>query len=42
MLHNVTHRSAGTGGVDTLSDPNDGVRLVKFLKSIGAEAPIVP
>jgi cytochrome c peroxidase len=34
VLENVTHRSAGTGGVDTLTDRDDRRRLVKFLKSI--------
>ncbi len=42
VLDNVAHRSAGTGGIDTLSDPKDRERLVKFLKSIDAETPIFP
>jgi YVTN family beta-propeller protein len=35
-LNNVTHRSAGTGGVDTLTSPTDRQRLVDFLLSIDA------
>jgi YVTN family beta-propeller protein len=34
VLENVTHRSAGTGGVDTLTKPKDREDLVEFLKSI--------
>lgn len=34
VMQNVTHRSAGTGGVDTLSSAADRAKLVKFLKSI--------
>jgi YVTN family beta-propeller protein len=41
VLSNVTHRSSGTGGVDTLTNLNDRVRLIKFLLSIdGATTPI--
>ena len=36
VLANVTHRSAGTGGVDTLSNPSDRAKLVRFLESIDA------
>ena len=36
VLDNVTHRSAGTGGVDTLSSPADRENLVRFLLSIDA------
>jgi YVTN family beta-propeller protein len=36
VLDNVTHRSAGTGGVDTLTSPADRDRVVKFLLSIDA------
>jgi YVTN family beta-propeller protein len=36
VLANVTHRSAGTGGVDTLSNPADRQQLVEFLLSIDA------
>ena len=34
VLTNVTHRSAGTGGVDTLSSATSRAQLVKFLNSI--------
>jgi len=34
VLDNVTHRSAGTAGVDTLSNADDRAKLVKFLESI--------
>jgi len=34
VLDNVTHRSAGTGGVDTLANPADRQKLVQFLSSI--------
>jgi hypothetical protein len=37
VLQNVTHRSAGTGGVDTLSNSSDRARVVKFLQSIDAK-----
>jgi hypothetical protein len=36
VLNNVTHRSAGTGGVDTLTNATDRQRLVDFLLSIDA------
>jgi hypothetical protein len=36
VLGNVTHRSAGTGGVDTLTSAADRARLVDFLLSIDA------
>jgi cytochrome c peroxidase len=42
VMENVTHRSDGTGGVDTLSSAADRARLVKFLKSIDARTPIFP
>ena len=42
VLENVTHRSAGTGGVDTLSSPSDRQALVRFLKSIDAQTPVFP
>ena len=35
-MNNVTHRSAGTSGVDTLSNAADRDKLVKFLQSIDA------
>jgi cytochrome c peroxidase len=34
VLENVTHRSAGTAGVDTLTNLFDRKELVRFLKSI--------
>ena len=34
VLNNVTHRSAGTAGVDTLSNPTDRARIARFLQSI--------
>jgi YVTN family beta-propeller protein len=34
VLENVTHRSAGTGGVDTLSNAADRARIAKFLRTI--------
>ena len=34
VLENVTHRSAGTAGTDTLTDARDRAALVTFLKSI--------
>jgi cytochrome c peroxidase len=37
VLENVTHRSAGTSGVDTLTDPAAREDLVRFLKSIDAK-----
>jgi YVTN family beta-propeller protein len=36
VLDNVTHRSAGTAGVDPLSNPADRENVVKFLLSIDA------
>lgn len=43
VMQNVTHRSAGTGGVDTLSNPDDRANLVKFLQSIDARTlPFAP
>lgn len=42
VLNNVTHRSAGTGGVDTLSSAADRRELVRFLKSIDAQTPPFP
>jgi YVTN family beta-propeller protein len=41
VLNNVTHRSAGTSGVDTLSNAADRSKIVRFLLSIdSATAPI--
>src|SRR5262249_42202499 len=42
VLSNVVHRSAGTGGVDTLANATDRAKLVKFLKSIDAKTPTFP
>lgn len=42
VLANVTHRSAGTGGVDTLTNSADRSTLIKFLKSIDATTPVFP
>ncbi len=42
VLKNVTHRSAGTGGVDTLTDPAARENLVTFLKSIDSNTKIFP
>jgi cytochrome c peroxidase len=39
----ITHRSAGTGGIDGLSSPEDRRKLVKFLLSIDASTePVNP
>jgi len=42
VLNNVTHRSAGTGGVDTLTNAADRAMLVRFLLSIDAATPPIP
>jgi mono/diheme cytochrome c family protein len=42
VLENVTHRSAGTGGVDTLTNPADRTKLAKFVDSIDAATPTIP
>jgi cytochrome c peroxidase len=42
VLNNVTHRSAGTSGVDTLSNATDRARIVRFLLSIDAATPPIP
>ncbi len=42
VMNNVTHRSAGTGGVDTLSNPTDRARIVSFLLSIDAASSPIP
>ena len=42
VLDNVTHRSAGTSGVDTLTSPADRAKLVAFITSIDAASPIFP
>ena len=41
VLDNVTHRSAGTGGVDTLSDAADRAKIVRFILSIDSATPPV-
>ena len=41
VLLNVTHRSAGTGGVDTLTNASDRAKVATFLRSIDlATAPL--
>lgn len=42
VMNNVTHRSAGTGGVDTLTNAADRARVVKFLLSIDAATVPIP
>ena len=42
VLLNVTHRSAGTGGVDTLASAADRTKLVRFLQSIDAATAPIP
>ena len=42
VLQNVIHRSAGTGGVDTLTNAADREKLVKFLLSIDKGTPAFP
>jgi YVTN family beta-propeller protein len=42
VLENVTHRAAGTSGVDTLHAPGQRKKLVKFLKSIDLATPPLP
>lgn len=42
VLQNVTHRSAGTSGVDTLSNPADRAKIVTFLRTIDAASVPVP
>jgi YVTN family beta-propeller protein len=42
VMNNVTHRSAGTGGVDTLSNPADRAKVVSFLLSIDASTTPIP
>jgi YVTN family beta-propeller protein len=42
VMNNVTHRSAGTGGVDTLSNPADRAKVVRFLLSIDAATVPIP
>jgi YVTN family beta-propeller protein len=42
VMANVTHRSAGTGGVDTLTNAADRAKLVKFMLSIDKDTPPIP
>ncbi len=42
VLNNVTHRSAGTSGVDVLSSAADRDRIVRFLLSIDASTAPLP
>jgi hypothetical protein len=41
-MNNVTHRSAGTSGVDTLTNPADRAKVVRFLESIDAATIPIP
>jgi hypothetical protein len=42
VLQNVVHRSAGTGGVDILSNAADRAKIARFLQSIDAATVPVP
>jgi cytochrome c peroxidase len=42
VLNNVQHRSAGTGGVDTLTNPADRAFIVRFMQSIDAATTPIP
>jgi cytochrome c peroxidase len=42
VLNNVTHRSAGTAGVDTLSNAADRAKVVRFLLSIDSSTVPIP
>ena len=42
VLANVTHRSAGTGGVDTLTNAADRAKIARFLRSIDAATAPIP
>jgi mono/diheme cytochrome c family protein len=42
VMNNVTHRSAGTGGVDTMTSAADRAKVVKFLLSIDAATIPIP
>jgi YVTN family beta-propeller protein len=42
VMQNVTHRSAGTSGVDTLSNAADRARVARFLQSIDAASTPIP
>jgi YVTN family beta-propeller protein len=41
VMDNVTHRAAGTGGVDTLSNAADRAKVIRFLLSIDDKTPPV-
>jgi YVTN family beta-propeller protein len=42
VMDNVTHRSAGTSGVDTLTNAADRTKVVRFLLSIDAASVPIP
>jgi YVTN family beta-propeller protein len=42
VMDNVTHRSAGTAGVDTLTNAADRDKVVKFIQSIDAATVPIP
>jgi hypothetical protein len=42
VLQNVTHRSAGTAGVDVLTNPADRAKVVTFVRSIDAASQPIP
>ncbi len=42
VMNNVTHRSAGTGGVDTLTNAADRAKVARFLRSIDAATAPIP
>jgi cytochrome c peroxidase len=42
VLDNVTHRSAGTSGVDILTNAADRAKIVRFLLSIDAASAPIP
>jgi len=42
VMNNVTHRSAGTSGVDILSNPADRAKVVSFLLTIDAASAPIP
>jgi YVTN family beta-propeller protein len=42
VLNNVTHRSAGTSGVDILTNAADRARIVAFIQSIDAASVPIP
>jgi hypothetical protein len=42
VMNNVTHRSAGTAGVDTLTNPADRAKVVRFMESIDPGTPPIP